>query len=148
MADEENPEGVWAVGGEVGLRMAEDPTPVQPGDEYSLGEASRLLTALLAARLVDQGLLKWNTTVKEAFIDTGLIATTTTQYYYDMTFLDLLLNNRNFILPPLYSSYFYTYWLDLFDLIGSTYIGPLGMQTDNPDFSWLNLSSVWIGVCI
>jgi len=121
MVDEENPEGVWAVGGEVGLRMAEDPTPVQPGDKFSLGEASRLLTALLAARLVDQGLLKWNTTVKEAFIDTGLISTTTTQYYYDMTFLDLLLNNRNFILPPLYSSYFSTYWLDLFDLIGSTY---------------------------
>jgi len=55
--------------GHVGVRHADDPTPIEEDDRYMLGDASKAITAVLAARIVDAGFLTWNSTIGEVLGD-------------------------------------------------------------------------------
>ncbi|MFM7809291.1 MAG: serine hydrolase domain-containing protein [Planctomycetota bacterium] len=49
----------------VGVRKMKDPTQVTVDDPFHLGTNTKALTATLIGRMVDQGSLKWDTTVTE-----------------------------------------------------------------------------------
>lgn len=53
----------------VGVRKTGTDVPVALDDKWHLGSCTKAMTAALAARLVEQGLLKWETTVAESFPD-------------------------------------------------------------------------------
>jgi len=110
----------WILEGQAGVRMAGDETPIGPGDVFSLGEASRLFTGMLAARLVDKQVINWNTTIKEVLIDTGMIVSTT-QYFFPMTLYDLLVYNPDFKLPNLAFYYYSSFFMDVFDGLAATF---------------------------
>mgnify|MGYP003337804424 CR=1 FL=1 len=50
----------------VGVRKMKDATPVTADDPFHLGTCTKAITATLIGRMVDQGKLKWDTTVAEA----------------------------------------------------------------------------------
>ncbi len=52
--------------GAVGVRKFGDQTPVTVGDKYHLGSCTKPMTATLAAILIEDGLLTWETTISEA----------------------------------------------------------------------------------
>jgi CubicO group peptidase (beta-lactamase class C family) len=62
------PEGVKALG-VVGVRKFGDSTPACPEDAFHLGSDSKAMTAVVLAKLVEQGKLSWTTTVKDIFQD-------------------------------------------------------------------------------
>ena len=49
-----------------GVRKAGDETKVERGDKWHLGSCTKSMTATLAATLVEEGVLNWETTVSEA----------------------------------------------------------------------------------
>jgi CubicO group peptidase (beta-lactamase class C family) len=51
----------------VGVRKWGDPTPVTDADPFHLGSNTKAMTATLAALLVTQGKLRWETTLSEVF---------------------------------------------------------------------------------
>jgi CubicO group peptidase (beta-lactamase class C family) len=51
----------------VGVRKAGDPTPVTVDDQFHIGSCTKSMTATLAALLIEEGKLRWNTTVAEVF---------------------------------------------------------------------------------
>jgi CubicO group peptidase (beta-lactamase class C family) len=51
----------------VGLRKSGDPTPVTMDDRFHLGSNTKAMTATLAAMLVEEGKLRWDTTIAEVF---------------------------------------------------------------------------------
>lgn len=53
--------------GAVGFRKVGDQTPVTVQDQFHLGSCTKAMTATLIAMLVEQGKLRWNTTVDEIF---------------------------------------------------------------------------------
>jgi len=53
--------------GAVGVRKAGDATPVTVNDQFHLGSCTKAMTATLIAQLVEQGKLRWETTVDEVF---------------------------------------------------------------------------------
>jgi D-alanyl-D-alanine carboxypeptidase len=53
--------------GAAGLRITNRPDPLSVGDQFHLGGATKAMTATLCAVLVEQGKLKWDTTVGEVF---------------------------------------------------------------------------------
>lgn len=53
----------------VGVRRAGDTTQVQLRDRWHIGSITKSMTASVAARLVDRGLVRWETTVAEALPD-------------------------------------------------------------------------------
>lgn len=53
--------------GAVGTRRAGTQTPVTRDDRFHLGSDTKAMTALLAAMLVEEGRLRWDTTVGEVF---------------------------------------------------------------------------------
>ncbi len=55
--------------GAVGVRAAGSPEPVTTGDRWHLGSITKAMTATLAAVLVEQGEIAWNTRVGEVFPD-------------------------------------------------------------------------------
>ena len=60
-------DGVRALGVS-GLRSKEvGALPVEAGDAWHLGSNTKAMTAVLAARLVDRGVIDWNTTVSEVW---------------------------------------------------------------------------------
>ena len=81
----------WVLRGDLGRRMSEDPTPVQGEDMWALGNAGRPLVTALAARLVQGGALRWNTTLGEVYSGPGLV--TVSPGFQDVTLLDLLVHN-------------------------------------------------------
>ena len=62
--------GLQAVG-VVGWRKLGDPTPARATDQWHLGSNTKAMTATLAARLVERGLLRWDTTVGEVLPEAG-----------------------------------------------------------------------------
>lgn len=56
----------------VGTRSADDATPVDAGDAWHIGSCTKALTAILAARLVEQGLIEWDATPGEILPDLPL----------------------------------------------------------------------------
>lgn len=53
----------------VGMRKSGDPTPAQIDDKWHIGSITKSVTATVAARLVDGGIVRWETTVAEALPD-------------------------------------------------------------------------------
>ena len=51
----------------VGVRKWGDPTPVTTNDEFHIGSCTKSMTATLAAMLIQDGKLHWNTTIAEVF---------------------------------------------------------------------------------
>jgi CubicO group peptidase (beta-lactamase class C family) len=58
--------GIEAVGA-VGVRKSGSDLPVAPGDLWHLGSDGKAMTATLVAKLVEQGRLKWETTMAGVF---------------------------------------------------------------------------------
>jgi CubicO group peptidase (beta-lactamase class C family) len=52
-----------------GVRKLGDPTPVTTNDVFHIGSCTKSMTATLAALLIDQGKLRWDTTIAEVFPD-------------------------------------------------------------------------------
>lgn len=51
----------------VGVRKFGDPTPVTTNDVFHIGSCTKSMTATLAAMLIEDGKLKWDTTIAEVF---------------------------------------------------------------------------------
>ena len=51
----------------VGVRKFGDPTPVTTNDVFHIGSCTKSMTATLAAMLIEEGKLKWDTTIAEIF---------------------------------------------------------------------------------
>ena len=51
----------------VGVRKWGDPTPVTTNDVFHIGSDTKSMTATLAAMLIDEGKLKWDTTIADVF---------------------------------------------------------------------------------
>lgn len=60
-------EGKTVAAGAVGTRRAGTSNPVGPDDRFHIGSDTKPMTALLAAMLIEQGKLRWETTVSEIF---------------------------------------------------------------------------------
>lgn len=61
-------EGIVAHGA-VGVRRAGDPTEVTVDDRHHLGSCTKSMTAALAARMIEEGLIEWETPVTAVFPD-------------------------------------------------------------------------------
>ncbi|RMF80309.1 MAG: class A beta-lactamase-related serine hydrolase, partial [Planctomycetota bacterium] len=55
-----------AAWGVVGVRSVGDETPARLDDRFHLGSCGKSMTATLCARLVERGVLRWDTTIGEA----------------------------------------------------------------------------------
>jgi CubicO group peptidase (beta-lactamase class C family) len=51
----------------VGVRKIGDPTPVTTNDEIHIGSCTKSMTATLAAMFIEEGKLRWDTTIAEVF---------------------------------------------------------------------------------
>lgn len=60
--------GVLAIGAS-GRRRADEPGALQPDDRFHLGSDTKAMTAVLVARLVEEGELAWDMTMAQAFPD-------------------------------------------------------------------------------
>ena len=52
----------------VGVRKLGDPTPVTTNDLFHIGSCTKSMTATLAAMLIEDGKLKWDTTIADVFL--------------------------------------------------------------------------------
>jgi len=59
--------GVIVAAGAVGTRRAGEDVPVTVNDRFHIGSDTKSMTALLAAMLVEEGKLRWNSTATEVF---------------------------------------------------------------------------------
>jgi CubicO group peptidase (beta-lactamase class C family) len=73
--------------GAVGVRKAGTDVAVTVGDQWHIGSDTKAMTAALMASLVEQGKLKWETTIEEAFPD---LAPSLSPSLTKMTLLHLL----------------------------------------------------------
>ncbi|MDF1755252.1 MAG: serine hydrolase [Verrucomicrobiales bacterium] len=55
--------------GAVGVRKFGDPTPVTAEDKFHIGSCTKMMTATLAAILVEEGMLKWDSTIGDVIGD-------------------------------------------------------------------------------
>lgn len=55
-----------------GVRALGEPAPVEPGDLWHLGSNTKAMTATLAARLVEAGVIDWETTLAEGLSELDL----------------------------------------------------------------------------
>ena len=78
--------GVLAIGAS-GQRRADEPGPLEVEDRFHLGSDTKAMTALLVARLVEAGVLRWDTTMAEAF---GAHAAAMHPDFRDVTLTQLL----------------------------------------------------------
>jgi len=51
----------------VGVRKWDDPTPVTTNDLFHIGSCTKSMTATLAAMFIEEGKLRWNTTIADVF---------------------------------------------------------------------------------
>jgi CubicO group peptidase (beta-lactamase class C family) len=78
-------DGKIVAAGAVGTRRAGTDTPVTVNDRFHLGSDTKAMTAVLAAMLVEEGRLRWDSTIAEVFpeladrIDPGLRQVTLVQ---------------------------------------------------------------------
>merc|ERR1712179_222011 len=56
--------GDWLLRGQAGERVYKEGTPVGDKDMYIMGSAGKSMTSTMAARVVAQGYINWNTTVR------------------------------------------------------------------------------------
>ena len=81
--------------GAVGVRKAGEATPVTTADRFHVGSVTKSMTATLTARLVQQGVLSWDTTIAEALPD---LAESMDPAYRDVT-IEQLLAHRAGLMP-------------------------------------------------
>ncbi len=81
--------GLLAIGA-AGLRKQGDPTLVTKDDVWHLGSDTKAMTATLTALLVEDGVVKWTTTLAEAFPEW----TSTMNVGYRTVTLEMLLSHR------------------------------------------------------
>lgn len=62
-------DGQVAAFGATGLRSAEGDVPVTPDDVWHLGSCTKSMTASVVAMLVEDSILRWDTTIGEIFAD-------------------------------------------------------------------------------
>lgn len=60
-------EGHVIAQGAAGCRREGDPAPLQVADRINIASCTKWMTATLAARLVDQGVISWDTQIREVF---------------------------------------------------------------------------------
>ena len=70
-------DGSWVGRATAGLRIAQDQgfapnAPIGDMDKHIMGSSGKSMTSTMAARVVAQGAIRWNTTAQEMFQDTGL----------------------------------------------------------------------------
>ena len=65
-------DGRIVAAGAAGVRKRGNPTPVALADRYHIGSCTKSMTATLAAILVSEGKVKWETTVREVFRGLGV----------------------------------------------------------------------------
>lgn len=70
-----------------GVRRIGDPAPVAPGDRWNIGSDAKAITATMIARLVERGVLHWDTPLAKMLPE---LATTMRPEYRDVTLLDLM----------------------------------------------------------
>jgi len=64
--------GNWLSRGQTGERIYKEGTAIGESDAHIMGSSGKSMTSTMAARVVAQGHIRWNTTTKELFHDTGL----------------------------------------------------------------------------
>jgi len=62
----------WIMRAQSGVRVFGDDTKVGDKDMFIMGSTGKSITSTVAARVVAQGYISWNTTAKEMFQDSGL----------------------------------------------------------------------------
>ena len=70
-------DGSWVSRATAGVRIAQDQgfapnAPIGDKDKHIMGSSGKSMTSTMAARVVAQGAIRWNTTAQEMFQDTGL----------------------------------------------------------------------------
>src|SRR4051812_27907352 len=55
--------------GAAGVRKTGDPTPITVDDKFHIGSCTKSMTATMIATLVEEGKLRWSTTMGEVFTD-------------------------------------------------------------------------------
>jgi CubicO group peptidase (beta-lactamase class C family) len=74
----------------VGIRKVGDPTPVTTNDVFHLGSITKSMTATLAAMFIEEGKLRWDTTIAEVFPELkGKM-----NHYYETVTVEQLLRHR------------------------------------------------------
>ena len=85
----------WIMKGQIGVRHADDPTPVGENDKFYLSDAGRSIVSMLAARVIEQseGELTWQSTLGEVFQG----SMTVPDPFTDATLLELLLHSGHIL---------------------------------------------------
>jgi len=85
----------WTMKGRIGVRHADDPTPIGEDDKFYLSDAGRSITAMLAARIVEQseGQLTWQSTIADVFGE----SITVLSPFTEATLLDLFLHSGHIL---------------------------------------------------
>jgi CubicO group peptidase (beta-lactamase class C family) len=79
--------------GAVGVRAVGSPDRVTAGDRWHLGSNTKSMTAMLAAVLVEEGMIDWDTTIEEVFPD---LAESIRPEYADVRLDELLSHTAGF----------------------------------------------------
>jgi len=65
-------DGEWLMRAQSGEKIYGEGNPILETDMFIMGSSGKSMTSTMAARVVAQGYINWNTTTKELFHDTGL----------------------------------------------------------------------------
>ncbi|MBN9502256.1 MAG: hypothetical protein BGO01_16995 [Armatimonadetes bacterium 55-13] len=90
-------EGQVKAASAVGVRKWGDPTPAQRTDAFHLGSVMKTMTATLVAKMVDNKILSWNTTLEIMFPE---LATTMRPEYRKVTVAQLLAHTSGMPYQP------------------------------------------------
>jgi len=85
----------WIMRGQIGVRHGDDPTPIGEGDKFIISDGAKSITALLAARVIEdsEGELTWHSTLGELFTD----SMTVPHPFTNVTLLDLMLHSGHIL---------------------------------------------------
>lgn len=83
--------------GAVGVRKIGDKTPITTNDVFHIGSCTKSMTATVAAMLIEQGKLRWNTTIAEIFPE---LKGKMDKQYEGVTVLQLLEHRGGFPTEP------------------------------------------------
>lgn len=78
----------------LGVRRRGDPTPVTPDDRFHIGSNTKAMTAGLVGLLVDEGRMRWTTTIAELFPE---LATRMRPEYRTVTVRELLTHHSGLV---------------------------------------------------
>ncbi len=81
----------------VGVRKWGDPTPVTTNDIFHIGSCTKSMTATLAGMLIDDGKLRWDTTIAEVFPE---LKSVMNKQYEAVTVEELLTHRGGFPTAP------------------------------------------------